>query len=270
MKKIVIALALIIFSFIAWDSKVSAEEIVVHKGETLWDIAQTENTTVENLIELNNLTSTVIYPEQVLLTEGIKNSHIVEVEKGDTLWKIGQEYSVSVENLKHWNQLDHDLISIGQKLTIDGPNIDAASVETNANEVSANTNTEEDTAIQEVETPVTIEEEQAEQPADTTVKDESIAGHTISVTSTAYTVQSAGGSGITATGIDLNANPNIKLIAVDPNVIPLGTEVYVEGYGHAIAGDTGGAIKGNKIDVYVPTNQEAFNWGVRTVNVTIK
>jgi len=38
-----------------------------------------------------------------------------------------------------------------------------------------------------------------------------------------------------------------KVIEVDPSFIPLGSKVYVEGYGEAIAGDTGGAIKGNKI-----------------------
>lgn|SRR5690606_31912257 len=92
---------------------------------------------------------------------------------------------------------------------------------------------------------------------------------TLTVTATAYTIESAGGSGITKTGINLNENPNAKVIAVDPNVIPLHSKVYVEGYGYAIAGDTGGAIKGNKIDLYVPSEKEAFDWGVRTVKVTI-
>lgn len=41
----------------------------------------------------------------------------------------------------------------------------------------------------------------------------------------------------------------MKMIAVDPKVIPLGSKVWVEGYGEAIAGDTGGAIKGNRIDI---------------------
>jgi 3D (Asp-Asp-Asp) domain-containing protein len=59
------------------------------------------------------------------------------------------------------------------------------------------------------------------------------------------------------------------VIAVDPKVIPLGTKVYVEGYGEAVAGDTGGAIKGNKIDVHMSTKQKATNWGVRTVKVQI-
>ncbi|MCL7749283.1 G5 and 3D domain-containing protein [Halalkalibacter alkaliphilus] len=94
-------------------------------------------------------------------------------------------------------------------------------------------------------------------------------GRTLTVTATAYTAGCSGCSGITATGINLNNNRNMKVIAVDPSVIPLGTRVHVEGYGNAIAGDTGGAIKGNKIDVHVPTKSEAFRWGSRTVKVTI-
>lgn len=90
------------------------------------------------------------------------------------------------------------------------------------------------------------------------------------VTSTAYTADCNGCSGVTSTGIDLKANPNAKVIAVDPSVIPLGSIVHVEGYGHAIAGDTGSAIRGNKIDVFVPTQKQATNWGVRTVKVTIQ
>lgn len=92
----------------------------------------------------------------------------------------------------------------------------------------------------------------------------------VTVRSTAYTAHcSEGCTGRTATGINLDANPNIKLIAVDPNVIPLGKRVYVEGYGYAITGDTGGAIHGNRIDIYMAREQDALNWGVQTVNVTI-
>ncbi|MFC4663552.1 3D domain-containing protein, partial [Oceanobacillus aidingensis] len=108
-----------------------------------------------------------------------------------------------------------------------------------------------------------------EEPVTETNTQEQASGETISVTSTAYTANCEGCSGVTSTGIDLNANPNEKVIAVDPNVIPLGTKVYVEGYGHAVAGDIGGAINGNKIDIHVPTRDEALNWGVREVNVTV-
>ncbi len=89
------------------------------------------------------------------------------------------------------------------------------------------------------------------------------------VNSTAYTSNCNGCSSRTATGINLNANPNIKLIAVDPRVIPLGSKVYVEGYGYAIAGDTGGAIKGNFIDVYFENKSDAYRWGRRYVKIRI-
>ena len=58
------------------------------------------------------------------------------------------------------------------------------------------------------------------------------------------------------------------MIAVDPSVIPLGSKVWVEGYGHAIAGDTGGAIKGNKIDLHFPT-KTAYNFGKRQVKIKV-
>ena len=89
------------------------------------------------------------------------------------------------------------------------------------------------------------------------------------VTATAYTVDCNGCSGKTAVGIDLRSNPNQKVIAVDPSLIPLGSNVYVEGYGYAIAGDTGGAINGKKIDVYVPTTAEAHSWGVKKVKIKV-
>lgn len=58
-------------------------------------------------------------------------------------------------------------------------------------------------------------------------------------------------------------------IAVDPNVIPLGTKVYVEGYGFATAEDTGGDIKGNTIDVYKNSESACNRWGVRYVTIYI-
>ncbi|ETP70593.1 hypothetical protein G159_01095 [Planococcus glaciei CHR43] len=89
------------------------------------------------------------------------------------------------------------------------------------------------------------------------------------VSATAYTASCAGCSGITATGINLKANPGLKVIAVDPNVIPLGSKVYVEGYGYAVAGDTGGAIKGNKIDLFVANHSDAIAFGRKQVKVTV-
>jgi 3D (Asp-Asp-Asp) domain-containing protein len=60
------------------------------------------------------------------------------------------------------------------------------------------------------------------------------------------------------------------VVAVDPNVIPMGTKLYVEGYGEAIAADQGGAIRGNRIDLFFDSKFEADNWGMRTVKVYIR
>jgi 3D (Asp-Asp-Asp) domain-containing protein len=106
-------------------------------------------------------------------------------------------------------------------------------------------------------------------PLDSQVSRGEETGTEFYVTTTAYTAFCNGCSGRTATGIDLRANPNVKVIAVDPRVIPLGTKVFVEGYGYAVAGDTGSSIKGNKIDVFFPTKAEAFRWGVRKVKIKI-
>lgn len=74
-----------------------------------------------------------------------------------------------------------------------------------------------------------------------------------------------GSTGRTATGIPAR----FGVIAVDPRVIPLGTYVFVEGYGFALAADTGGAIKGNKIDLCFSSRAEALRWGRRPVKVHI-
>lgn len=91
----------------------------------------------------------------------------------------------------------------------------------------------------------------------------------ITVKATAYTASCEGCSGITKTGINIKENPDKKVIAVDPSVIPLGSKVYVEGFGEAIAADTGGAIKGKRIDIFIPAEQDALDFGVKKLKVTI-
>ena len=79
--------------------------------------------------------------------------------------------------------------------------------------------------------------------------------------------------GYTASGLKIVPGTGMKVIAVDPNVIPLNTNVYVEGlngawdYGYAIAADTGGAIKNQKIDLYMDSHADALKWGRRQVKV---
>ncbi|RYL88144.1 3D domain-containing protein [Sporolactobacillus sp. THM19-2] len=77
-------------------------------------------------------------------------------------------------------------------------------------------------------------------------------------------------NGTTATGINLKENPNARVVAVDPSVIPLGSKVTISGLGTYTAADTGGAIKGNRLDVHFATNQQAINFGRQTRNVTVE
>lgn len=93
------------------------------------------------------------------------------------------------------------------------------------------------------------------------------ARNVISMSSSAYEPFNCGGSGSgkTATGIQAR----FGIAAVDPRVIPLGTLLYVEGYGLALAADTGGAIKGNKIDLCFNERSECNKWGRRSVRVHV-
>ncbi|MGI9657502.1 MAG: 3D domain-containing protein, partial [Gaiellaceae bacterium] len=82
------------------------------------------------------------------------------------------------------------------------------------------------------------------------------AGSQMTVVATAYALQ-----GTTAVGVQ--TQPGI--VAVDPNVIPLGAKMSIPGYGDGVAADTGSAVKGAIIDVWFPTVEEALAWGRRTV-----
>lgn len=82
---------------------------------------------------------------------------------------------------------------------------------------------------------------------------------------TAYTEDDPGSTGYTANGHRLQRG----MVAVDPDVIPLGTQLYIEGYGYAVADDTGGAIVGNRIDLAMDSTSEAENFGRRDVVVYV-
>lgn len=133
---------------------------------------------------------------------------------------------------------------------------------------------EEERVAQEQAKAQAIEEEleSASEPVavSTPVQESAPQGRTLVMESTAYSSDPAdalGGGTVTATGQNLLSNP--IAVAVDPNVIPLGTKLHVEGYGTAYAVDTGGAIRGNIIDVHFPTYSQCINWGRRQVTVTI-
>jgi len=91
----------------------------------------------------------------------------------------------------------------------------------------------------------------------------SVARGAIRMIATAYTAGSAGGDGMTASG----RHAGFGVVAVDPRIIPLGTRLYIPGYGMAVAGDTGGAIVGNRIDLGFDSLRGAMIFGRRDVTV---
>ncbi|MGD7046444.1 ubiquitin-like domain-containing protein [Jeotgalibacillus proteolyticus] len=183
----------------------------------------------------------------------------------DIVLENGKEVSRKLASEKVVKESINQVVSIGTKTVVADVSRETEAVQASSEKTES--------ASQPVQTVATA----ASAPAATTTAaqavntstDEPEGGKEFTVSSTAYTASCNGCSGITATGIDLKANPGMKVIAVDPSVIPLGSKVYVEGYGYAVAGDTGGAIKGNKIDVFIPSKEEAYRWGNRQVKIKI-
>ncbi|KGR85886.1 3D domain-containing protein [Lysinibacillus odysseyi] len=225
----------------AYAADTEAATHTVQSGESLWSISQQYNTSVDELKTLNHLNSNIIIPNQQLEVSAKENSTsgngIYIVQPGDTLFKISKAYGVTVDQLLAWNNISTpNLIYAGDTITVSA----GASPSQPKQEVQQGT---QEVAGEEIQT--------------------------MTMTATAYTAYCNGCSGVTANGTDLRANPNVKVIAVDPSVIPLGTRVWVEGYGEAVAADTGTAIKGNRIDVFIPSKEGALAWGRKSVKVTI-
>lgn len=179
------------------------------------------------------------------------------IEKHEITLENGKESDRSVIEETVVEDSENRVVAVGTK----EPEVVTLAEESKPKEESSSKSKEESSSKPK--------EEPKEESKEETQSSEPSGGKTYTMTATAYTANCSGCSGITATGIDLNANPNMKVIAVDPSVIPLGTKVWVEGYGEAIAGDTGGSIKGNRIDIHVPSKSEAHNFGFQTVTVKI-
>lgn len=263
MKKQIVTLTAIAALSVGAATSASASSYTVQSGDTLWEISKDKNVSVESLKGWNNLSSDLILPSQELKVDGQATSEkkadssTYTVKSGDTLAEIASAHGIPLDSLMSWNGISGYMIYPGETLTVKGGT--AAAEKAPAKTAAA-------PAKEKAPTPAPKTASAPAQKAPAAASAQS--GKTMTVSATAYTAYCAGCSGTTATGIDLRSNPNQKVIAVDPSVIPLGSKVWVEGYGEAIAGDTGGAIKGNKIDVFIPSQGAALEFGRK--NVTIK
>ena len=214
------------------------ETNTVKAEEPIWSDAQQSNVQINKLTNNHLLESHSFFPsEQLDILFNEHDNNIYVVQRGDSLYAISKKYGLTVDQLAELNGINEsDFIYPGDKIAIDEEAaLKQAFIQ---RELATQLSTEGDTL-------------------------------TLTMTATAYTAYCEGCSGITKNGTDIRANPHLKVIAVDPTVIPLGTRVWVEGYGEAIAADIGGAIKGYIIDVFIPSHEEALEWGRKTVKVHI-
>ena len=123
---------------------------------------------------------------------------------------------------------------------------------------------ERGTKKKEIPIPV-VELKKEKQPASVTASTVTNNSTSLNVVATGYTPGDPGCTGITYTGTKASRGT----IAVDPKVIPFGTKLYIPGYGYGVAADTGGAIKGNKIDLCYESRTEALKWGIKNITVYI-
>lgn len=240
------------------------EYYTVQKGDTLSKIAKAYGMSVQTLKSINQLNSDLIFPGDRIVLNGSKAVQQTVENKS-----VQQPVQSQAAQQPVQNQQANQTGQTETKATT------AAVQQQNTTAQPSQPVQQSEQPAQNAQQPVQKSQQPAQQvqsqPAQqsNTQPDNAAQGETFTMTATAYTANCGGCSGVTATGMNLKANPNAKVIAVDPSVIPLGTKVYVEGYGEAIAGDTGGSINGNRIDVFVPNDQQARNWGVRTVTVKV-
>ncbi|MEH7613873.1 LysM peptidoglycan-binding domain-containing protein [Gottfriedia acidiceleris] len=248
----------------------------VNKGDTLWDIAQNHDVTVSQLQEWNNIHTDLIQPGlNLVIFEGVKN--IAQSKMTNTNLATNSKTTSTVKSVQESSKtVSASREDVPKTKEIVPATKESASI-TKESEPAAKESapaTKEGVPAAKESEPVTKESVPAAKESAPTKESESKTNDSaglkvLTMEASAYTASCKGCTGITATGINLKENPNTKVISVDPSVIPLGSKVNVEGYGVAIAGDTGGAIKGNRIDVFIPNKQDAINFGRKQVKVTI-
>ena len=226
--------------------------------DTIEDMLDVEETTLkEQGIQFNKDIDEVL-PSLDSKIEGGVNVQLVKVETKDLVEKEAIKFDTIVEK-------DADLDSSVQKVKSEGNNgekeITYQLIYKDGVEISRNVKSTK--TILEPQNEVVVKgtgQVYASRGGDSITYKKKL-----NCTATAYSNHSN-----TATGrTPVRNEGGLSTIAVDPSVIPLGSKVYVDGYGYAIAADTGGAIKGNIIDIYLDSESECNGWGRRPVNVLL-
>ncbi|GAB1782110.1 LysM peptidoglycan-binding domain-containing protein [Priestia megaterium] len=251
----------------------------VQQGNTLWSISQQYGVTVDQIKEWNGLKSDLIYPGEQLKIQSPngqaqQSSPSVaqaapEAQQAQAPAEQTQEEQQQAQAEQAQKEQQQAQAEQAQKEQQQAQAEQAQKEQQQAQAEQAQKEQQQAQAEQAQKEQQQAQAEQAQKQQQPAESSQQASGKSMTVEATAYTANCAGCSGTTATGVDLKANPNQKVIAVDPSVIPLGSKVYVEGYGEAVAADTGGAIKGNRIDVFVPSEGDAQQFGRKSVKITV-
>jgi len=265
---------------------------IVKNGDCLRSIAQKYGETLSTLRKTNNEWNDTIFPRQVF-NVSVTTSPTVQqtaqtkgnllktytVKSGDSLRSITQKYGETLNTLRRANNKWNDTIFPGQVLNVSvatsstlhqpvhlkNKKLSSMIVESKQSKLN-NTSVKQKSkdyiqlGNKKASSVITKIKHSYKRDSNTTYK----ASYTMNATAYA-------GGGLTAMGSKPVRNSSgISTIAVDPSVIPLGTKVYISGYGNAICSDTGGSIKGSRIDLYMNSEAESLNWGRKTVTLYIR
>jgi uncharacterized protein YabE (DUF348 family)/3D (Asp-Asp-Asp) domain-containing protein len=254
-----------------WTTASTVGDFLKNQKVTLNELDKLKPVKSEELTEDTNVTITRIEKVTDIVDEEVDFS--IETRKDDSLAKgkrevvsdgekglVTKKYEVTLKNGEETNrellketvekESKKKVVAVGTKVekTFRAASNSSSSEATESSSSSSESNNEATTTVSRGDTSE---------------------AKTLYMHATAYTASCSGCSGITATGINLKENPDKKVVAVDPNVIPLGSRLWVEGYGYAVAGDTGGAINGNRIDLFMSSKNKALSFGSRNVKVKI-
>ncbi len=240
-------------------------------GDTLWGISQATDISVDKLVNINDIDnrSLIHVGSTIYLSRDLS---VISVQNGDeevVSYDVSNGDAVEIETPEEVEEAVEETVV---EETVEEPAVEETVVEEPAEEAVVEEAVEE---VVEQTQPAeeTVVETQPEQPAEEPAEEEAAQtsssenGRWMSVEATAYSRNQPVLSNHTFTGIDLRENS--RVIAVDPDVIPLGSTIYVPGYGEYIAGDTGGAIIGNRIDIHFESLDSAIQFGRQNIDVQV-
>ncbi|GAB2484191.1 resuscitation-promoting factor [Alkalibacterium psychrotolerans] len=239
-------------------------------GDTLWGISQATDISVDKLVQVNDIDNrSLIHVGSTIFLS--KDASVISVQNGEeevVSYDVSTDEVTETETPEEVEESANEEAEVEASQPVEETVVEEQPVEEPVEEVVEEEPAEEaETVVEEQPAEAASEPVEETQATEATQASESRSGRWMTVEATAYSRNQEVLSNFTFTGIDLRENS--RVIAVDPDVIPLGSTVYVPGYGEYVAGDTGGAIIGNRVDLHMESVADAFEFGRRTLDIQI-